>query len=561
MKRHNDSNLYEFISSASNEGFRYVNYDTGYVIVSEKWRTMFGVPKENENDEKKFEELIHPDYRKKFYDKMERILAKQETSYEIEYVLKDGRWISHAGTNKFDSEGVLVEKFSFFRDITEDKEKQKELEYMAYFDADTGVYNKNYFLKRLDKAIYKSQHGGYNRIQVMYMDIDNFSVINDTIGLSMGDELLILFAKRIIKYASHTTKIGRFSNDEFAIALYDAESDSEIFDIYKNLVEELSKPFVLSDGKQINVTLSVGISIYPTGGVNAIDLIKCADIAMYNVKRNGKNSMCVFEESMLSKLMKNAKMEQKLKNAVDNLDFVLHYQPQFDSEKKIIRGVEALIRWKISENELISPGEFIPMAEKNGCIVNIGEWVVNQALEDFCNWKDNYGYKGIISINFSAVQLMDSMFYEMITGKVDEKKINPADVEIEITESVLIEEPDKVIKQLSDLREKGFKISLDDFGTGYSSLSYLKNIPIDTLKIDKSFIDSMLNDDSTGIITDAVIKMVKKLGFETIAEGVETEDQYEYLKKMDCDNIQGFLLGKPMSSEDFIELIKRRNIR
>ena len=454
-----------------------------------------------------------------------------------------------------------MEKFSFFRDITEDKEKQKELEYMAFFDADTGVYNKNYFLKRLDKAIYKSQNGGYNRIQVMYMDIDNFSVINDTIGLSMGDELLILFAKRIIKYASHTTKIGRFSNDEFAIALYDAESDSEIFDIYKNLVEELSKPFVLSDGKHINVTLSVGISIYPTGGVNAIDLIKCADIAMYNVKRNGKNSMCVFEESMLSRLMKNARMEQKLKNAVDNLDFVLHYQPQFDAEKKIIRGVEALIRWKISENELISPGEFIPMAEKNGCIVNIGEWVVNQALEDFCNWKDNYGYKGIISINFSAVQLMDSMFYEMITGKVDEKKINPADVEIEITESVLIEEPDKVIKQLSELREKGFKISLDDFGTGYSSLSYLKNIPIDTLKIDKSFVDSMLNDDSTGIITDAVIKMVKKLGFETIAEGVETEDQYEYLKKMDCDNIQGFLLGKPMSSEDFIEIIKRRNIR
>lgn len=556
MRKQNDSNLYDFISSASNEGFRYVNYSTGYVIVSERWRELFGVPKEKENDEKEFIKYIHPDYRKKFYDKMERILAKQENSYEIEYVLNDGRWITHAGTNKYDSDGVLVEKFSFFRDITSDKEKQKELEYMAYFDADTGVYNKNYFLKRLDKAIYKSQHGGYNRIQTMYMDIDNFSVINDTIGLSLGDELLILFAKRILKYASHTTKVGRFSNDEFVIALYDAESDKEVFDIYDDLMEELKTPFILSDGKKVNVTLSVGISVYPAGGVTAIDLIKCADIAMYNVKRNGKNSVCVFEESMLSRFMKNANMEQKLKDAVDNLDFVLHYQPQFDSEKGIIRGAEALIRWKISDDELISPGEFIPMAEKNGCIVNIGEWVVEQALDDFCNWKNNYGYKGVISINFSAVQLMNSDFYEMITEKVKERDIKASDVEIEITESVLIEDPDAVVMQLGKLKDKGFRISLDDFGTGYSSLSYLKNMPIDTLKIDKSFVDSMLNDDSTGIITDAVIKMVKKLGYETIAEGVETDEQYEYLKKMNCDNIQGFLLGRPMSSEAFINLIK-----
>lgn len=559
MKKNSESSLYEFISSATNEGFRYVNYNTGYVIVSEKWREMFGIEKGKENQEDNFLELIHPDFRKKFYDKIERILAKEEESYEIEYILKDDRWITHSGTNKYNEDGALVEKFSFFRDVTNEKKKQKELEYMAYFDADTGVYNRNYFLKRLDKAAYKAQHGGYNRVQVMYMDIDNFSIINDTIGLSFGDELLILFAKRILKYSSQTVKIGRFGNDEFAIALYDADSEEQVFEIYEDLIKELSKPFILSDGQEISVTLSVGISIYPVGGLNAIDLIKCADIAMCNVKRNGKNSMCVFEQNMLNKFMKNAKMERELKTAVDNLDFVLHYQPQYDSAKKVIRGAEALIRWKISDTELISPGEFIPMAEKNGFIVNIGEWVVEQALSDFCVWK-KYGYQGIISINFSAVQLMNTNFYEMLMGKVNQKKILPSDVEVEITESVLIDDSQKVIEQLTRLKEKGFKISLDDFGTGYSSLSYLKNIPIDTLKIDKSFVDSMLCDDSTGIITDAVIKMVKKLGFETIAEGVETEEQYEYLKKMDCDNIQGFLLGKPMSSEAFIELIKKEKM-
>lgn len=556
----NNNGLYEFISSDSNEGFRYVNYESGYVIASARWREIFGIDKGMENDESGFLNMVYEDDRKKFVDKIERILGKQEKNYEIEYRIGEGKtWISHSGTNRYDKDGVLVEKFCFFHDITSDKEKQIELEYMAYFDADTGVYNRNYFIKRLDKEILKAINGGFNRIQVMYIDIDNYNFINDTVGYEKGDELLIMFAKLLLEYSSPTVKIGRFSNDEFAIALYDASGEDEIMEIYNDLKMKLMSPFKIKECSDIYVTISAGIAAYPVGGLNANDLIKCADIAMYNVKKNGKNSVSVFEESMLRKFLKNVKFEKKLKAAVEKLDFVLYYQPQYYTDKNELRGVEALIRWKVSEDELINPGDFIPMAEKNGCIVDIGQWVIRQALDDFVDWKMNYGYNGMMSINISAIQLKENNFSDILIEYVNSKNVLPSDIEIEITESVFIENFDKTIDVLSRLRKRGFKISLDDFGTGYSSLSYLKDIPIDTLKIDKAFVDTMLTDPSTGIITDAVIKMVKKLGLETVAEGVETKEQYEYLKKMNCDNIQGFYLGKPMSADKIKTLISKIN--
>lgn len=556
----NNNGLYEFISSDSNEGFRYVNYESGYVIASARWREIFGIDKGMENDESGFLNMVYEDDRKKFVDKIERILGKQEKNYEIEYRIGEGKtWISHSGTNRYDKDGVLVEKFCFFHDITSDKEKQIELEYMAYFDADTGVYNRNYFIKRLDKEILKAINGGFNRIQVMYIDIDNYNFINDTVGYEKSDELLIMFAKLLLEYSSPTVKIGRFSNDEFAIALYDASGEDEIMEIYNDLKMKLMSPFKIKECSDIYVTISAGIATYPVGGLNANDLIKCADIAMYNVKKNGKNSVSVFEESMLRKFLKNVKFEKKLKAAVEKLDFVLYYQPQYYTDKNELRGVEALIRWKVSEDELINPGDFIPMAEKNGCIVDIGQWVIRQALDDFVDWKMNYGYNGMMSINISAIQLKENNFSDILIEYVNSKNVLPSDIEIEITESVFIENFDKTIGVLSRLRKRGFKISLDDFGTGYSSLSYLKDIPIDTLKIDKAFVDTMLTDPSTGIITDAVIKMVKKLGLETVAEGVETKEQYEYLKKMNCDNIQGFYLGKPMSADKIKTLISKIN--
>lgn len=440
------------------------------------------------------------------------------------------------------------------RELQELKDKQLELEYMAHFDMETGVYNRNYFVKRLDHAIEKVADVN-NRIQVMYIDIDNYNVINDIYGFRLGDELIKQFAKMLDTYTSHDIKVGRFNNDEFAIALFDAQSEDSAAEIYRDIHKRLEKPFVLSDGSEVYISISVGISCYPIGGNNSAELIRCADIAMFNVKNRGKNGMCVFEEKMLNKLVNNVQIEQQLKFAVDNYEFKLNYQPQFRSLGRSLRGMEALLRWQRENGSYVSPAEFIPMAEKNGSIVSIGAWVIERALLDFAEFRNRFNYDGIISINISAIQLKEKSFKDILLKNVELNHLNPRNIEIEITESVLIEDFESTIKTLDELRKMGFKISLDDFGTGYSSLSYLKDIPINTLKIDKSFVDTMLEDEATSIITNAVISMVKKLGLETIAEGVETEEQYEYLKKIDCDNIQGFLFGRPMPKEKIIELI------
>ncbi len=564
IRKENDNSLeelYEYISSASNDGFQYINFQNGYSIISPKWKQLFEINDGENQYEKIVAEKICNEDRQKFLDKMQTIESHQETSYEIEYRIHDGRtWISHTGTNRYDENGEIIEKFSFFRDISELKEKQLELEYMAYFDSETGVYNRNYFVKRLERAVGKIPNS-YNKVQVLYLDIDNYNIINDSVGFILGDELIIKFAKMLNEYVTHTLKVGRFNNDEFAIAFYDAEDDESALNLYKDIIKKLEKPIELSDGSKVYVSVSAGIASYPSGGKTAVDLIRCADIAMYNVKQHGKNGMFVFEENMLKKFMKNVKLEQKLKTTVDTLGFMLYYQPQYYSEKKELRGVEALIRWQLANGEYVSPGEFIPMAEKNGCIVNIGTWVIKHALADYTVWKNEYGYDGIISINISAIQLREKNFKDTLLHYVEINNLTPEHIEIEITESVLIEDFESTISILEELRNRGFKVSLDYFGTGYSSLSYLRDIPIDTLKIDKSFVDTILLDDSTSIITDAVITMVKKLGLETIAEGVETEEQFEYLKNMHCDNIQGFLLGKPMPSEKLIELIMEENKR
>ena len=250
-------------------------------------------------------------------------------------------------------------------------------------------------------------------------------------------------------------------------------------------------------------------------------------------------------------------MENDLKTALDEKAFELYYQPQYDSLTKKLRGVEALIRWKNAEGFYISPSRFIPLAERAGLIDHIGQWVLEEALTSYAHWMKIFSYPIVMSVNISAIQFKKENFIPRLFALIDKYEVNPAYLELEITESVLIDDPDGVLDSMTRIREKGIKISLDDFGTGYSSLSYLKSLPIDTLKIDKSFIDTVISDNSTRIITESIIAMVKKLGYETVAEGVENDQQFEYLKSIECDNIQGFLLGKPMPRESIEDLLSK----
>lgn len=551
--------FYNYISDASEDGFKYVNFVTGKVIISNKYREFFDVDELNlASDGKMFEKVFDSD-KDLVLSKIRKAISEKLTSYEMEYRIDNGRkWISHTGTIRYDENGNVVEKLSFFKDITEIKEKQLELERMAYYDNDTGAYNRNYFVKRLQSAIDKIPNS-YNKVQVLYIDIDNYNIINDIYGFSYGDEVICKFAKIINEFTSHTVKVGRFNNDEFAIALFDAASDESAIELYKEIISKLEKPITLTNGREVYISISVGIAKYCDEMQNATDMVRCADIAMFNVKQNGKNNVLIYENCMMNKFVKNVQLEHDLKTAVENLEFKLNYQPQFFSNQKYLRGVEALLRWQLKDGKFVSPAEFIPMAEKNGTIVSIGTWVIKKALEDFAEFKEKYSYDGMISINISAIQLKEKNFSGILKYYTEYYNLDPEKIEIEITESVLIEDSESTINLLKSLRDFGFKISLDDFGTGYSSLSYLRDIPINTLKIDKSFVDTMLEDESTSIITDAVIKMVKKLGLETIAEGVETEEQFEYLMKMNCDNIQGYLLGRPMPKEELVKIILEEN--
>ena len=558
----NESELeqfYSYISDVSEDGFKYVNLATGKVVISNKYKELFDVQEIDIDSDKKLLEKVFDEDRNMVLSKIRNAVSENATSYEIEYRINDGKvWILQTGTAKYDENGKVVEMLSFFKDITEQKEKQYELERMAYYDNDTGAYNRNYFVKRLQHAIDKIPNN-HNKVQVLYIDIDNYNIINDIYGFSYGDEVICKFANIINEFTSHTVKVGRFNNDEFAVALFDAASDDSAIELYKEIISRLEKPITLTNGREVYISISVGIAKYCDDMENATDMVRCADIAMFNVKQNGKNNVLIYENCMMNKFVKNVQLEHDLKTAVENLEFKLNYQPQFFSNQKFLRGVEALLRWQLKDGKFVSPAEFIPMAEKNGTIVSIGTWVIKKALEDFTEFKEMYSYDGMISINISAIQLKEKNFSGILKYYTEYYNLDPEKIEIEITESVLIEDSESTIELLKNLREYGFKISLDDFGTGYSSLSYLRDIPINTLKIDKSFVDTMLEDESTSIITDAVIKMVKKLGLETIAEGVETEEQFEYLMKMNCDNIQGYLLGRPMPKEELVKIILEEN--
>ena len=420
--------IYEYICGASNDGFKYVNYETGQIVVSDKFKSLFRVSEDEITVDDVMEQKIYTEDRKAYSDKINKILVNRITSFEFEYRINGGtNWISHSGTLKFDKDGKIMEEFSFYKDITELKQKQLELEYMAYFDSETGVYNRNYFVKRLDRAISKVKKS-CNRVQVIYLDIDNYNAIKDIYGFILGDKVIVQFAKILNSYSSHNIKIGRFNNDEFAIALFDAKSDDEAVKLYKDIERRLEKPIKIGEGNDVYISISVGIAVYPIGGRTAADLIRCADIAMYNVKQHGKNGMSVFEEDMLKKFMKNVKLDQELKIAVENHDFKLNYQPQFFSNGRKLRGMEALIRWQKQDGNYISPAEFIPMAENNGCIVGIGTWVIKHALADFAEFREKYAYNGIISINISAIQLLEKSFKDILLQYLDLNHLEPDNI-------------------------------------------------------------------------------------------------------------------------------------
>ncbi len=428
-------------------------------------------------------------------------------------------------------------------DITDKKKSEDEIFFMAHHDILTGLPNRRLLLDRLEQTI-----ATLNRQKVMtailFLDLDRFKFINDTLGHDFGDEFLKEIAIRLKSCVRPGDTVARLGGDEFVILLTSVKGEDDVLKVVKRLFSVFDTTVTLQ-GHNLKVTTSIGVSMYPNGGETPEALLKNADTAMYNAKSAGRNN-CKFYESEMSVIGAEwVKLEHKLHKAVAQNEFVLYYQPQVKITTGEIVGMEALIRWQEPETGLISPGEFIPIAEETGLIIPIGEWVLRTACIQAKAWQDQ-GLKNIrMSVNISMQQFRQKNFINFVADVIGETGIDPANLELELTESLLMENATETIERLSVLKDLGVRLSIDDFGTGYSSLTYLKLMPIDVLKIDQGFVRDITIDANDEAIVTAIISMGQSLNLEIIAEGVETEAQLKLLQHHHCGNIQGYLISKP----------------
>lgn len=549
--------IYRMICGMSSNAFIYYNFAENRIEVLGCLEKFFPFPLHSQMDLENILSSVMDEFIPALRDTLMAERKGVITSIQDCCLQDEKTWLQFEVTVSYDDFKQPIEKIIRIKNITKYRKQNEELQYMAYYDLLTGLYNRNYFVRVLVEWIRRAEAEQAD-IAVLCIDIDNFKAINDGLGLLVGDELLQsfgFFLKSELK--NENTIISHINNDLFYIAIYDPMGSRSVESIYEQLRARLKEPFKLTGNHELEISVCVGVASYPEASKNALELMNCAEIVMFKAKTTGKDSIQYYEIPIITDFKQTIQLENKLKTAIADNQFELYYQPQFDSKTKILRGVEALIRWRDNTGNFISPGVFIPVAEQMGMIVPIGNWVIDEGVRMFAKWKRKYHYPLVLSINISAIQYKRTEFVYNLLNVLKENEVSPHEIELEITESVLIEDFESVLEKLYILKEYGIKISLDDFGTGFSSLSYLKGLPIDTLKIDKSFIDTVITDDSTRVITESIISMVKKLGCETVAEGVETEEQYEYLKNIDCDNIQGFLLGRPMPADKIEVLIAK----
>lgn len=546
--------MYQLVCSTSRNAFIYVDFLKKSLSVLGNWSSFFDFTISNESELIKIIETVEDGYK----NDLQKLLFfertyKENDSLECKLEGKD-KWLEFECTIIY-QDGSPIEKVVRIRDISKSKKQNEELQYMAYYDTLTGLFNRNYFVRVLSEWI-RNAESDNESIAVMCLDFDDFKKINDGLGLVAGDELVQSFGLFIRDMLDDRMIAAHVNDDTFYMAIKNPIGNHSVDYIFTQVLKRLEKPFRLLGGHEIYITLCAGVAEYPETATNSLELINCAEVVMFRAKELGTNQLKYFEAPIYKDFLDNVNLENRLKEAISMNRFVLYYQPQYDSKTGDLRGVEALIRWKDENGKMISPGCFIPLAEKSGLIIPIGSWVLEEGIKKYAEWRKKYDCNMVLSLNISALQYKRPDFVNNLFDLLEKYQVNPKDIELEITESVLIDDFDQVVEKLHVIKDYGIKISLDDFGTGFSSLSYLKGLPIDTLKIDKSFIDTVIDDESTQVITESIVSMVKKLGYETVAEGVETEEQFEYLKKIECDNIQGFLLGKPMPEEELVSLME-----
>ncbi|GAK51569.1 sensory box/GGDEF family protein [Candidatus Moduliflexus flocculans] len=496
---------------------------------------------------------------------IEKINAGETVSgMETQRFKKDGGRIdiSLSGAGFFDQSGNLWGRVMTLQDITVRRKTEEEIKFLAYHDALTGLPNRKAFYDRLEDNILQSQGqaGGkrrrhsHSKWALIFMDLDRFKNINDTLGHEVGDALLRIVAERLRESVRKSDFVFRLGGDEFTIILNALHDATDVIKIAQKIRKAVAQPCLIQK-HSLYVTISLGISLYPDDGNDVENLVKKADMAMYAAKEE-KEGYRFFTEEMNQKALERMNLESSLRRALQENQLMLYYQPLVDEHHRIV-GTEALLRWKHPQLGLVSPGKFIPIAEETGAIVPIGKWVMQAACQQTAQWHQ-MGFRDFyVSINLSSRQFREPDLVEVVMHVLEMSGLPPHCLKLEVTESGIMDNPEEAALKMQQLRERGVHFSIDDFGTGYSSLSYLKRFPIDTLKIDRSFVtDATTNIDDQEIIK-TIIAMAHSLHMNIVAEGVETREQEEFLAYHGCQMMQGFFFGRPMTAESFEELLQR----
>jgi diguanylate cyclase (GGDEF)-like protein len=450
------------------------------------------------------------------------------------------------------------------RDITERKSAEAKIYNLAYYDELTELPNRELFSKSLERTISAAKRED-KKFAVLFVDLDRFKRINDTLGHTIGDELLKDVANRLAKCtrASDTVskldsrgniKLARLGGDEFVIKLYGIDSGDSVAMVASRVIDALTPPFTCA-GHQFVVTPSIGIAMYPQDGKNGEELLMNADSAMYRAKSVGRNNFKFYSETMRTKSLHRLDLENLIRTGIEEEQFELYFQPKVHAKSFRLVGAEALLRWHHPERGTIAPDDFIPIAEETGLIVPLGQWVLNEACRQVSVWSKSPIGTVPVSINISSHQFRNNGLVGDVLDAIAAAGIKPTDIELEITESVLLQDVEKTLVELNALKEAGVSLSIDDFGTGYSSLSYLKRFPIDTIKIDRSFVKDLHQDTDDAAICAAILAMSQQLGLNVVAEGVETREQLEFLRLHKCDHIQGYICSKPLPASEFFALL------
>lgn len=457
-----------------------------------------------------------------------------------------------------DRAGRLAGTVLAFHDVSATRAMEAKLAYQASHDALTGLPNRMLLLDRLNQSlVLAARHSG--RIALMFVDVDRFKQINDTLGHGIGDKLLQEIGHRLQGCVRRTDTVSRQGGDEFILLLSEAGSPAELSDIAEKIVTRLAEPYEL-DGHELYLSVSIGISVWPDDGTDAETLIKHADIAMYHAKQNGRNTFQFYIDDMNRKAAERLYLEHSLRRALEREELVLRYQPQVNLHTGRVVGAEALLRWRHPKRGLISPEQFIPIAEETGLIIAIGRWVLEEACRQAAVWRQQGLTSLRMAVNLSLVELRQKDLVKNVEQALASSGLPPEWLELEITESVVMNDVPSATQRLRELKELGLRMSIDDFGTGYSSLSYLKRLPVDSLKIDRIFVRDLSTSTDDAAIADAIIRMGHSLKLTTIAEGVETRMALNFLRDRCCDDVQGYLFSRPLDPKRFAELPQRHQV-